>query len=48
MELALGIQILGKSGTASGLNAGALSKINSEMVKALYKQADINRKEMEL
>ena len=37
-----------KSGTASGLNAGALSKINSEMVKALYKQADINRKEMEL
>lgn len=38
-----------KSGTASGLNIGALSKINSEMVKALHKQSDIKtEKEMEL
>ena len=38
-----------KSGTASGLNTGALSKINSEMVKALHKQSDIKtEKEMEL
>jgi DGQHR domain-containing protein len=38
-----------KSGTASGLNTGALSKINSEMVKALYKQADVKTgKEMEV
>ena len=29
-----------KSGTASGLNTGALSKINSEMVKALHKKTD--------
>jgi DGQHR domain-containing protein len=37
-----------KSGTASGLNTGALSKINSEMVKALHKQTDIKtEKEME-
>lgn len=38
-----------KSGTASGLNTGALSKINSEMVKALHKQSDIKTgKEMEI
>lgn len=38
-----------KSGTASGLNTGALSKINSEMVKALHKQSDIKtEKEMEV
>lgn len=38
-----------KSGTASGLNTGALSKINSEMVKALHRQSDIKiEKEMEV
>ncbi len=37
-----------KGGTASGLNTGALSKINAEMVKALYKLADNNKKEMEV
>lgn len=38
-----------KSGTASGLNTGALSKINSEMVKALHKQSDIKtEKQMEI
>lgn len=38
-----------KGGTASGLNTGALSKINTEMVKALHKPAEINKeKEMEL
>lgn len=38
-----------KSGTASGLNTGALSKINSEMVKALHKQSDVKtEKEMEV
>jgi len=38
-----------KGGTASGLNAGALSKINTEMVKALYKPSDIKKeKEMEV
>lgn len=29
-----------KGGTASGLNTGALSKINSEMLKALHKSSD--------
>ena len=39
----------GKSSTASGLNTGALSKINNEMVKALHKSTDIQKeKEMEL
>lgn len=39
----------GKSSTASGFNAGALSKINNEMVKALHKSTDIQKeKEMEL
>jgi len=37
----------GKSSTASGLNTGALSKINNEMVKALHKSTD-TQKEMEL
>jgi DGQHR domain-containing protein len=38
-----------KSGTASGLNTGALSKINSEMVKALHKKTDSKiEKEMEV
>jgi DGQHR domain-containing protein len=38
-----------KGGTASGLNTGALSKINSEMIKALHKPTDIREeKEMEL
>lgn len=38
-----------KGGTASGLNSGALSKINSEMVKALYKSSDIQKeKEMDI
>lgn len=38
-----------KGGTASGLNTGALSKINTEMVKALHKPAMINKdKEMEI
>lgn len=36
-----------KGGTASGLNTGALSKINAEMVKALNKTSDI-QKEMEV
>jgi len=31
-----------KAGTASGLNSGALRKINSEMVKALYLSSGIN------
>ncbi len=38
-----------KGGTASGLNTGALSKINTEMVKALHKSSDIKKeKEMEV
>ncbi len=38
-----------KGGTASGLNTGALSKINTEMIKALHKPTDIRKeKEMEL
>lgn len=38
-----------KGGTASGLNTGALSKINTEMVKALHKPIDIkDEKEMEV
>src|ERR1035437_5100398 len=38
-----------KGGTASGLNTGALSKINTEMVKALHKPSDIKKeKEMEV
>lgn len=38
-----------KGGTVSGLNTGALSKINSEMVKALHKSSDIKKdKEMEV
>jgi len=38
-----------KGGTASGLNAGALSKINTEMVKALHKPAYVlDKKEMEI
>lgn len=38
-----------KGGTASGLNTGALSKINSEMIKTLHKSTEINKeKEMEL
>ncbi len=38
-----------KSGTASGLNTGALSKINTEMVKALHKTSDVKKeKEMEV
>jgi len=38
-----------KGGAASGLNAGALSKINTEMVKALHKPiTDNEQKEMEL
>jgi len=38
-----------KGGAASGLNTGALSKINSEMVKALHTQSDIKvDKEMEV
>ena len=32
-----------KGGTASGLNAGALSKINTEMVKVLHKPSDIKK-----
>lgn len=32
-----------KGGTASGLNTGALSKINTEMVKALYKSSDVQK-----
>jgi len=38
-----------KGGTASGLNTGALSKINNEMVKVLHKPIDIQKqKEMDL
>ena len=38
-----------KGGTASGLNTGALSKINTEMVKALYQPSAVKKeKEMEL
>ncbi len=38
-----------KGGTASGLNAGALSKINNELVKALFKTTDVKQdKEMEI
>jgi len=38
-----------KGGTASGLNTGALSKINNEMVIALHKPSDIKKeKEMEI
>lgn len=38
-----------KGGTASGLNTGALSKINTELVKALHKPSDVKKeKEMEV
>ena len=38
-----------KGGKASGLNTGALSKINSEMVKALHKSSETKKeKEMEV
>jgi len=38
-----------KGSTASGLNAGALSKISNEMVKALHKSSEIKKeKEMEV
>ena len=38
-----------KGGTASGLNTGALSKINSEMIKALHKSSEAkSEKEMEI
>jgi DGQHR domain-containing protein len=38
-----------KGGTASGLNTGALSKINTEMVRTLHKPIDIKKeKEMEI
>lgn len=38
-----------KGATASGSNSSALSKINTEMVKALYQPSDIRKeKEMEL
>ena len=38
-----------KGGKASGLNTGALSKINAEMVKALHKSSEIKKeKEMEI
>lgn len=38
-----------KGGTASGLNTGALSKINTELVKALHKSSDVKKeKEMEV
>ena len=38
-----------KGGTASGLNTGALSKINTEMVKALHQPSAVKKeKEMEL
>jgi DGQHR domain-containing protein len=38
-----------KGATASGLNSGALSKINNEMVKALHQTSDIKKeKEMEI
>jgi DGQHR domain-containing protein len=35
-----------KGGTASGLNTGALSKINTEMVKALHKPSDIKKEKL--
>lgn len=37
-----------KGGTASGLNTGALSKINNEMVKALHKLTNIQEEEIEV
>lgn len=38
-----------KGGTASGLNTGALTKINTELVRALHKPTDIKKdKEMEI
>jgi hypothetical protein len=38
-----------KGGTASGLNASALSKINNELVKALFKATDVKQdKELEI
>ncbi|MDO9581076.1 MAG: hypothetical protein Q7J06_11030 [Bacteroidales bacterium] len=37
-----------KGGTASGLNTGALSKSNNEMVKALHKLTNIQEKEIEV
>lgn len=38
-----------KGGTASGLNAGALSKINTELLKALHKPVNVTKeKEMEI
>lgn len=38
-----------KGATASGLNTTALSKINTYLLKALYKPADVsNEKEMEI
>lgn len=38
-----------KGGKASGLNTGALSKINSEMVKALFKVTEVHQeKELEI
>ncbi len=38
-----------KGGTASGLNTGALSKINAEMVKALHQPSDVKKEqEMEI
>lgn len=38
-----------KGGKASGLNTGALSKINTEMVKALYQSSEVKKeKEMEV
>jgi DGQHR domain-containing protein len=38
-----------KGGTASGLNAGALSKINTEMIRALHKPTELkSEKEMEI
>lgn len=41
------IDFWAKGGKASGLNAGALSKINAEMVKALHKSSEI-KEEMEI
>jgi DGQHR domain-containing protein len=38
-----------KGGTASGLNTGALSKINTEMIKTLHKASEVKKeKEMEI
>jgi hypothetical protein len=38
-----------RGGTASGLNTGALSKINTEMIKALHKPTELKKeKEMEI